>query len=33
MSSRVPDDRADELIRRHIDLHVKHFPRAATDGG
>ena len=27
MSSRVPDDRADELIRRHIDLHVEHFPR------
>jgi hypothetical protein len=26
MSSRVPDDRADELIRRHIDLHVAHFP-------
>ena len=26
MSSRVPDDRADEIIRRHIDLHVAHFP-------
>lgn len=27
MSSRVPDDRADPVVRKHIDLHVKHFPR------
>jgi Domain of unknown function (DUF4832)/Beta-galactosidase len=27
MSSRVPDEKADTIIRRHIDLHIKHFPR------
>lgn len=27
MSSQVPDERADPIVRRHIDLHVKHFPR------
>lgn len=27
MSSRVPDERADPIVRRHIDLHAKYFPR------
>jgi hypothetical protein len=27
MSSRVPDDRADPIVRKHIDLHMKCFPR------
>jgi hypothetical protein len=26
MSSRVPADRAPDIIKKHIDLHVKHFP-------
>jgi hypothetical protein len=26
-SSRVPDERADKIVRQHIDLHVKLFPR------
>ena len=26
-SSRVPQERADEIVRQHIDLHLKHFPR------
>ena len=26
-SSRIPEDRADPIVRKHIDLHVKHFPR------
>lgn len=27
-SSRVPQERMDEDVKRHIDLHVKHFPHA-----
>jgi hypothetical protein len=27
MSSQVPEDRAREIVKKHIDLHVKHFPR------
>jgi len=27
MTSQVPDDRADKIVRQHIDLYVKHFPR------
>lgn len=26
MSSQVPDDEADKIVRKHIDLYVKHFP-------
>jgi hypothetical protein len=26
-SSRIPQERADEIVRRHIDLHLKHFKR------
>lgn len=26
MSSQVPDDKADPIVRKHIDLHKKHFP-------
>jgi hypothetical protein len=25
-SSRIPQERANEIVRRHIDLHLKHFP-------
>ena len=27
MSSKVPDDKADKIIRKHIDLHTKHFKK------
>ena len=27
MSSQVPQDKADKIVRRHIDLYAKHFPR------
>ena len=27
MSSRVPDEEAPAIVRKHIDLHVKYFPR------
>lgn len=27
MSSRVPQERAEAIVRRHIDLHVKHFKK------
>ena len=26
MTSKVPDDKADKIVRKHIDLYVKHFP-------
>jgi len=26
MTSQVPDDKADKIVRKHIDLYVKHFP-------
>lgn len=26
-SSRIPQERADEIVRQHIDLHLKHFKR------
>lgn len=26
MSSQVPDDKADPIVRKHIDLHIKYFP-------
>jgi len=26
-ASRVPEEKADPIVRKHIDLHVKHFPR------
>ncbi|MBN2506967.1 MAG: DUF4832 domain-containing protein [Verrucomicrobia bacterium] len=26
-SSQIPQDRADEIVRQHIDLHLKHFKR------
>ncbi|HEY3324387.1 MAG TPA: DUF4832 domain-containing protein [Planctomycetota bacterium] len=25
-SSRIPEDKADPIVRKHIDLHAKHFP-------
>ena len=27
MTSQVPENRADKIVRKHIDLYVKHFPR------
>ncbi len=27
MTSQVPDDKADKIVRKHIDLWVKHFPQ------
>ena len=27
MSSKVPDDKADKIVRQHVDMYVKHFPR------
>lgn len=27
MTSQVPDDKADKIIRKHIDLHTKHFKK------
>ncbi len=27
MSSQVPDDKADKIVRKHIDLHTKHFKK------
>ena len=29
-SSRIPQERANEIVRQHIDLHLKHFPRTRS---
>ncbi len=31
MSSQVPEDRTEDIVKKHIDLHVKHFPRTLVD--
>lgn len=33
MTSQVPDDKADKIVRKHIDMLVKHFPRTRLNVG
>jgi len=33
MTSQVPDDKADKIVRKHIDMLVKHFPRTLLNVG